>query len=92
TLSRTDDEGDPQIVQGIIDCLFLDEENKWVLLDYKTDKILPKFKDEPALIKEMTNRYGVQLRIYSEAVQAVLDVNVDEKVIYLYNAQKEIQL
>ncbi|KGR90552.1 ATP-dependent helicase [Ureibacillus massiliensis 4400831 = CIP 108448 = CCUG 49529] len=92
TLSRTDDEGDPQIVQGIIDCLFLDEENKWVLLDYKTDKILPKFKDEPALIKEMTNRYGVQLRIYSEAVQAVLDVDVDEKVIYLYNAQKEIQL
>ncbi len=92
TLSRTDQDGDPQIVQGIIDCLILDEHDKWVLLDYKTDKILPKFEQEPALTKEMSDRYGVQLRIYSEAAEVVLGVPVDEKIIYLYNAQKEIQL
>nr|WP_106783806.1 helicase-exonuclease AddAB subunit AddA [Lysinibacillus timonensis] len=92
TLSREDDDGDSQIVQGIIDCLFLDEDDRWVLLDYKTDKILPKFKEEPELTKEMTDRYAVQLRIYSEAIEAVLNVEVDERVIYLYNAQKEIRL
>ncbi|HWL22657.1 MAG TPA: helicase-exonuclease AddAB subunit AddA [Ureibacillus sp.] len=92
TLSRTDQDGDRQIIQGIIDCLILDEDGKWILLDYKTDKILPKFSEDPALTKEMTERYGVQLRIYSEAVKAVLGVEVDEKIIYLYNAQKEIQL
>lgn len=92
TLSRTDQDGDRQIIQGIIDCLFLDEDDQWILLDYKTDKILPHFQEEPALSKEMIERYGVQLRIYSEAVTAVLDVEVDEKIIYLYNAQKEIKL
>ncbi|MFY3791514.1 helicase-exonuclease AddAB subunit AddA [Ureibacillus sp. MALMAid1270] len=92
TLSRKDQDGDRQIIQGIIDCLILDEEDKWILLDYKTDTIHPHFKEEPALTKEMTERYGVQLRIYSEAVEAVLGVAVDEKIIYLYNAQKEIQL
>ncbi|CAM5190550.1 ATP-dependent helicase/nuclease subunit A OS=Ureibacillus acetophenoni OX=614649 GN=addA PE=3 SV=1 [Ureibacillus acetophenoni] len=92
TLSRKDQDGDRQIIQGIIDCLILDEEDKWILLDYKTDTIHPHFKEEPALTKEMTERYGVQLRIYSEAVEVVLGVAVDEKIIYLYNAQKEIQL
>ena len=92
TLSRTDVDGDRQIIQGIIDCLMLDEDDRWILLDYKTDKILSHFAEEPALTKEMTERYGVQLRIYSEAVKAVLGFEVDEKIIYLYNAKKEIQL
>ena len=92
TLSRRDEEGDSQIVQGILDCLFEDEDGKWVLLDYKTDKILPSFKDEPYLTNEMNKRYGVQLRIYSEAIESILQVKVDEKILYLYNAQKEIQL
>ena len=92
TLSRIDVDGDRQIIQGIIDCLFLDENDRWILLDYKTDKILPRFAEEPLLTKEMTERYGVQLRIYSEAVKAVLGFDVDEKVVYLYNAVKDIQL
>lgn len=92
TLSIEDEEGDSQIVQGILDCLFQDEQGHWVLLDYKTDKILPSFKDEPFLTNEMNKRYGVQLRIYSEAIESILQVTVDEKVLYLYNAQKEIYL
>ncbi|MBD8025371.1 helicase-exonuclease AddAB subunit AddA [Ureibacillus sp. Re31] len=92
TLSIEDEEGDSQIVQGILDCLFQDEQGHWVLLDYKTDKILPSFKDEPFLTNEMNKRYGVQLRIYSEAIESILQVTVDEKVLYLYNAQKEINL
>ncbi|MEK9197526.1 helicase-exonuclease AddAB subunit AddA [Ureibacillus sp. 179-F W5.1 NHS] len=90
TLSIEDEEGDSQIVQGILDCLFQDEQGRWVLLDYKTDKILPSFKEEPFLTNEMKKRYEVQLRIYSEAIESILQVKVDEKVLYLYNAQKEI--
>lgn len=92
TLSLVDDEGDSQIVQGIIDCLFEDEHGKWVLLDYKTDKVLPAFKEEAALKQEMTKRYGVQLRIYSEAIESILQIKVDEKVLYLYTIQKELRL
>lgn len=92
TLSIVDQAGDSQIVQGIIDCLFEDEDGKWVLLDYKTDKILPSFSEENALKTEMEKRYSVQLRIYSQAVESVLNLKVDEKILYLYNAQKEIRL
>ena len=92
TLSIENDDGDSQIVQGIIDCLMEDEEGKWILLDYKTDKILPAFSEEPYLTKEMKKRYGVQLRIYTEALESVLQVKVDEKILYLYNAETEIQL
>ncbi|SOB91579.1 DNA helicase/exodeoxyribonuclease V subunit A [Ureibacillus xyleni] len=92
TLSIVDQAGDSQIVQGIIDCLFEDEDGKWVLLDYKTDKILPSFREADALKIEMEKRYSVQLRIYSQAVESVLNLKVNEKILYLYNAQKEIRL
>src|SRR5690606_37990205 len=92
TLNYVDDDGDSQIVQGIIDCLMEEENGNWVLLDYKTDKILPSFEEEQALLKEMTKRYDVQLRIYSEAIESILQVKVDEKVLYLFNIGKEIKL
>nr|WP_246027608.1 helicase-exonuclease AddAB subunit AddA [Lysinibacillus antri] len=92
TMSLTDDVGDSQIVQGIIDCLIEDADGKWVLLDYKTDKILPSFSQEQALKDEMEKRYAVQLRIYSQAIESVLNLQVDEKILYLYNAQKELRL
>lgn len=90
TYSRKDEKGDAQIIQGIVDCLMEDEEGRWVLLDYKTDKILPAFQAEPALTHEMKNRYEVQLRIYSEAIESILNIQLSEKVLYLYNAEKEI--
>ncbi|RHW39885.1 helicase-exonuclease AddAB subunit AddA [Lysinibacillus yapensis] len=92
TLSMADEEGDSQIIQGILDCLFEDEHGTWVLLDYKTDKILPRFKEEPYLTNEMKKRYDVQLRIYCQAVESILGITVDEKILYLYNAQKELRL
>jgi len=92
TLSVKDADGDSQIIQGIVDCLMLDEEGKWVLLDYKTDKILPSFAEEKALIREMTKRYGVQIRLYSEAVEKILQIQVDEKLLYLFDAGKVVPL
>lgn len=92
TLSVSDAEGDSQMIQGIVDCLMQDYDGKWVLLDYKTDKILPFFEEEEALIVEMSKRYSVQIRLYAEAVEKILQIKVDEKVLYLFEAGKEIQL
>lgn len=47
TLSLKDADGDAQIIQGVIDCLFKDPEGNWVLLDYKTDYI------EPAIVEDL---------------------------------------
>ncbi|MEO4054233.1 helicase-exonuclease AddAB subunit AddA [Solibacillus sp. CAU 1738] len=91
TLSRADRDGDVQIVQGVIDCLF-EENGSWVLLDYKTDKVRAPYDQEPALTKEMTSRYGVQLDIYKEAVESIKRIPVTEKVLYLYDVGETIIL
>ncbi len=89
TLSRTDHEGDAQIVQGIIDCLFQDQDGRWVLLDYKTDTIRPPFDEEPDL--EMRNRYERQLEIYAEAIEQIKNIRIDERVLYLYEIGKIVE-
>lgn len=90
TISRVDEDGDTQIVQGIIDCLFEDEYGEWVLLDYKTDRIQSHFAEEPALSKELLGRYGVQLRVYSEAIESILQIKVCDKVLYLFDNERAL--
>ncbi|MFJ3390894.1 helicase-exonuclease AddAB subunit AddA [Lysinibacillus sp. NPDC086135] len=90
TISRVDEDGDAQIVQGIIDCLFEDENGEWILLDYKTDRIQSHFAEEPALTKELLNRYGVQLRVYSEAIESILHIKVSDKVLYLFDIERAL--
>lgn len=91
TISLKDEDGDAQIVQGIVDCLLEEQDGTWILLDYKTDRIHPPFDKEPALSKEMLSRYGVQLRIYSEAIESILKIKVSEKILYLVNAGVTVQ-
>lgn len=90
TISRVDEDGDAQIVQGIVDCLFEDVYGNWILLDYKTDRIGRQFAEEPALSKELLGRYGVQLRVYSEALESILHIQVYEKVLYLFDIEQAI--
>ncbi len=63
-------------VQGIIDCYFLDKDDKLVLLDFKTDRT-----DDTELIKK---RYGIQISTYEKALNKKYLQNVDEKLIYLF--------
>lgn len=90
TISRVDEDGDAQIVQGIIDCLFEDENGEWILLDYKTDRIQSHFAEGPALTKELLDRYDVQLRVYSEAIESILHIKVSDKVLYLFDIERAL--
>lgn len=87
TYAKPDAEGDYQIIQGIVDCLF-EEEDGWVLLDYKTDRLY-QIEDVQT---EMENRYEVQLNVYTEAVEEILRVSIKEKMLYLFSAHKEIMI
>lgn len=69
------------LLQGIIDVYFL-EENEVVILDYKTDGL----KSE----KEFIERYKVQLDLYANAVEKILEKKVKEKKIYSFRLKKEI--
>lgn len=92
TFSIIDDDGDSQIVQGIVDCLFKDADGNWILLDYKTDRIKETMKTDEGLQKEMKVRYDVQLTLYKKAIEETLKINVSEKLIYAFDAQRSIEL
>ena len=61
-------------VQGIIDLYFVDENDKIVLLDYKTDFIKEKI--------ELIQKYKIHLEIYKKAIEESLNKEVDEVYIY----------
>ena len=62
------------LVQGIIDCCFI-ENGEWVLLDYKTDR-----SEE---FGELRARYAGQLRLYSRALERITHRRVAARGIYL---------
>lgn len=87
TYAREDAEGDRQIIQGIVDCLF-EEPDGWVLLDYKTDRT----RQIADVQKEMAARYTVQLSVYQEAVEAILRVPIKQRLLYLFAAGEEVKI
>ncbi|ANU10323.1 ATP-dependent nuclease subunit A [Planococcus antarcticus DSM 14505] len=87
TYAKADADGDHQIIQGIVDCLF-EEPDGWVLLDYKTDRVT-HISD---VTMEMNERYAVQLTVYQEAVEAVLRIPIKERLLYLFAASQEVNI
>ncbi|MBO4746486.1 MAG: UvrD-helicase domain-containing protein, partial [Clostridiales bacterium] len=68
------------LVQGMIDCWFIDSDGQAVLIDYKTDRISGSREEKEA---ELKNRYQVQLDMYAQAITAATGKTVKEKIIWL---------
>lgn len=71
------------LVQGIIDAC-LEEEDGLVLIDYKTDRVLPGQEDD------LVKRYKSQLDYYQRALEQMTGKTVSERLIYSITLQKEI--
>ncbi len=79
-------EGDDIVlIQGVID-VFFEEEDGFVLLDYKTDRVSEG--EEELLV----SRYHKQLEYYALAIERMHNRPVKEKVIYSFALQKSIGL
>jgi ATP-dependent helicase/nuclease subunit A len=72
-------------LQGIIDCIF-EEEDGIVLIDYKTDYV-QLGKEE-----EIINKYKVQIKYYKEAVEKITGKRVKEAYLYLFGINKEAKM
>ena len=72
--------GEDLFLQGIIDTAFL-EEDAWVLVDYKTDRL-----DEEDLVE----RYRIQLMLYKEALERLTPYPVKEVYIYSFRLERAI--
>lgn len=64
------------MLQGAIDCVF-EEDNKLIIVDYKTDKIVSQ-----EVLKE---HYGQQLALYARALRECTGKIVAEKVLYSFH-------
>ena len=77
--------GKPVLLQGIIDCLWW-EEDGWVLLDYKSDHLLER--DVPAFIQ----RYRHQVLLYAQAVARIWKKPVKECYLYMFSLQHYVRI
>ena len=77
TCRMTDAHGQAMLLQGVLDCCFL-ERDKWVLVDYKTDA--------PHDIPAVLDKHRPQLDYYARALETVTKTPVAERVVYLVRA------
>lgn len=80
-----DGEGESVLIQGIVDCL-IEEEDGFVLVDYKTDTITGRYpggfeEAKPHLLE----RYREQVYWYARAIGVMLDKPVKESVLYFFD-------
>ena len=69
-------------IQGIIDLLFEDAAGRWVLLDYKTDRDA----------EDIAERYRIQIELYAAAAEALLNITVAEKYLYLLHGGRLVKI
>jgi ATP-dependent helicase/nuclease subunit A len=80
------------LVQGVIDCL-VEEEDGYILIDYKTDKITNRFTQGFEGAKEtLLKRYEVQLKLYATAIERILKKPVKESFLYFFDGGHILQV
>ena len=78
-------EDEPVLIQGVIDCLFEDEQGL-VLVDYKTDRITGRFANGYSEAKPvLEKRYKVQIDLYSRAIETIMKTKLEEKYLYFFD-------
>lgn len=77
------EKGERLFLQGIIDTVFV-EDDQWVLVDYKTDRV--KSGDE------LIRRYKIQMDLYKEALETLTDMSVKASYIYSFRLHEAVLL
>jgi len=72
------------MIQGIIDLYYIDQDDKIVLVDYKTDRV--------EMGEELVKRYASQLAYYKRALEDITGKEVKKTIIYSLKLEKEITI
>lgn len=79
------EENESIFVQGVIDCVFEDEQGL-VLLDYKSDTIQGRYKGGFEQARPLIeNRYKMQIDLYTKALEQIWKRKVDERYLFLFD-------
>ncbi|MET3696310.1 DNA helicase/exodeoxyribonuclease V subunit A [Bacillus oleivorans] len=78
------------LIQGIIDCLFEDEQGL-VLIDFKSDTITGKYPNGFEQAKpELIERYKTQIELYKKAVEKIVVKPLQEACLYFFDGGHQI--
>ena len=72
-------------LQGIIDAFF-EEEDGYVLLDYKTDYVKEGGEED------FINKYKIQINLYKDTLNKILGEEVKEAYLYSFYLEKELKI
>lgn len=75
------------LVQGVVDCLFEDENGQLILVDYKTDKVT-----EDNYVYLLTKNHSTQLRYYKKACELMFKKPISKVIIYSVPLAKNVEL
>lgn len=79
------------IVQGVVDCVFRDEDGTLTLVDYKTDRpTAEEYKNPPLADARFLARHRTQLSYYREICTAMFGEEIGRTVIYSTALGREI--
>jgi ATP-dependent helicase/nuclease subunit A len=82
--SASEFSGESTLIQGKIDCFFEDENGRFTIIDFKTDKVSD--------INELSKRYSLQLHYYKRAVREMTGREDIRNVIYSFSHSDYIEL
>ena len=80
-----EEEAGPVLLRGVIDLVF-QEDDGWVLVDYKTDRVQGK------RLESLAARYAAQVRLYAEAWRSCTGETVKETGLYFLPAGRWVPL
>lgn len=87
TQQKLDELNKKTLIQGVIDCYYVNDNDAITLLDFKTDNV--NKKDGEKILKE---RHGAQMQLYKEAIAEIEGKSVNKSFIYSFCLSKEIEI
>lgn len=85
--------GEELLVQGVIDCLILDEKGDYYLVDYKTDRLTYEERKNEALAeKKLRDAHSRQLSYYALAVEKIFGKRPTRIEVYSLHLGKTISV
>ncbi|MBO5955761.1 MAG: PD-(D/E)XK nuclease family protein, partial [Clostridia bacterium] len=78
---------DKILLQGTIDCFFIEDDGRVVLLDYKTDRA-----GTFDAAKKLAEKYSIQMKYYRRALSGILGRAVDECYLYFIDCGEMVSM
>ncbi|MGP4082081.1 helicase-exonuclease AddAB subunit AddA [Pseudalkalibacillus sp. R45] len=79
------------LVQGVMDCV-IEEDDGFILLDYKTDAIKNRFENFEKARPVLERRYQVQLELYAKAIEQIWKKPCKKKYLYFFDGGHLLRL